>query len=74
MTTTEPKTVTTFTITRENWLEKKSKLKEKFPHLTDSDLEYKEGKMEEMFDKLNTKIGKTIGKSKEGLHKFIEAL
>jgi len=53
---------------------KKNKLKAKFPHLTDPDLEYDEGKVEEFIDKLHSKIGNTIGKTKEGLHKFIESL
>ena len=57
-----------------SWEVKKAKLKEKFPLLTDSDLKYEEGKMEEMIDKIHTKIGNTIDKTKEGLHKIIEAI
>jgi uncharacterized protein YjbJ (UPF0337 family) len=70
MTNTESKT----NINKENWHEKKCKLKEMFPHLTDPDLDFEEGKLEEMIDKIHSKIGKTIGKTKEGLHKFIDGL
>jgi uncharacterized protein YjbJ (UPF0337 family) len=58
----------------DNWQELKSKLKAKFPHLTDPDLDYEEGKVEAFIDNLSTKIGQTIEKTKEGLHKFISSL
>ena len=74
MTTTPDKSIFTFSFNKENWEMKKNKLKAKFPHLTDPDLEYDEGKVEEFIDKLHSKIGNTIGKTKEGLHKFIESL
>lgn len=41
------------------WNEKKEKLKQKFPILTDADLRYNEGKEKEMIDMLGTKMGKT---------------
>jgi uncharacterized protein YjbJ (UPF0337 family) len=53
-----------------NWNEQKGKLKKKFAVLTDNDLMFEEGKKEEMFGKLQIKLGKT----KEELHKIIEAL
>ena len=53
-----------------NWNEQKGKLKKKFAVLTDNDLMFAEGKMEEMFGKLQIKLGKT----KEELRKIIEAL
>jgi uncharacterized protein YjbJ (UPF0337 family) len=53
-----------------NWNEQKAKLKQKFAVLTDNDLMFAEGKKEEMFGKLQIKLGKT----KEELHKIIEAL
>jgi len=53
-----------------NWNEQKGKLKQKFAVLTDNDLMFEEGKKEEMFGKLQIKLGKT----KEELHKIIEAL
>jgi len=74
MTIATQKTVTTFSINKENWEVKKAKLKEKFPHLTEPDLEFEEGKVEELLGKIHAKIGNTIGKTKDGLHKFIESL
>jgi uncharacterized protein YjbJ (UPF0337 family) len=53
-----------------NWDEQKGKLKQKFATLTDNDLLFVEGKKEEMLGKLQIKLGK----SKEELHKIIEAL
>jgi uncharacterized protein YjbJ (UPF0337 family) len=53
-----------------NWEEQKGKLKQKFAALTDNDLLFAEGKKEEMMGKLQIKLGK----SKEELHKIIEAL
>lgn len=42
-----------------NWNEQKSKLKQKFPVLTDRDLMYWNGKKEEMLEKIQVKLGKT---------------
>lgn len=42
-----------------NWNEFKGKLKQKFADLTDDDLLYEEGKEDEMWGKLQQKIGKT---------------
>jgi uncharacterized protein YjbJ (UPF0337 family) len=53
-----------------NWDEQKGKLKQKFSVLTDNDLTFAEGKKEEMFGKLEIKLGK----SKEELKKVIESL
>jgi uncharacterized protein YjbJ (UPF0337 family) len=53
-----------------NWNEQKGKLKQKFAVLTDDDLMFEEGKEEEMFGKLQIKLGK----SKEELDKIIKAL
>jgi uncharacterized protein YjbJ (UPF0337 family) len=53
-----------------NWNEQKGKLKQKFADLTDNDLMFAEGKKDEMLGKLQIKLGKT----KEDLHKLIEAL
>ena len=53
-----------------NWNEQKGKLKQKFAVLTDDDLMFAEGKMEEMFGKLQIKLGK----SKEELEKIIASL
>ncbi|MBZ5856994.1 CsbD family protein [Flavihumibacter profundi] len=56
--------------TKGNWNEMKGKLKKKFAILTDNDLMYEEGKKDEMFGKLQQKLGKT----KDELNKLIEAL
>jgi len=53
-----------------NWNEQKGKLKKKFAILTDNDLMYEEGKKDEMFGKLQIKLGKT----KEELKKIIGEL
>ncbi len=53
-----------------NWNEQKGKLKQKFATLTDDDLMFEEGKKDEMFGRLQIKLGKT----KEELHDLISAL
>jgi uncharacterized protein YjbJ (UPF0337 family) len=53
-----------------NWNEVKGKLKQKYAMLTDNDLLLVEGKQDEMFGRLQTKLGKT----KEELHKLISEL
>jgi len=53
-----------------NWDKQKGKLKQKFATITDDDLLFAEGKKDEMFGKLEIKLGKT----KEELHKIISAL
>ena len=50
-----------------NWNEQKGKLKQKFAALTDNDLMFAEGKKDEMFGKLQAKLGKT----KEELQKVM---
>lgn len=53
-----------------NWTEQKGKLKQKFATLTDNDLLFVEGKKEEMYGRLEKKLGK----SKEELRKIISSL
>jgi uncharacterized protein YjbJ (UPF0337 family) len=53
-----------------NWNEIKDKLKVKFPTLTDADLQYEEGKKDEMLEKVQTKLGK----NKEEMSKIIETI
>jgi len=53
-----------------NWNEQKGKLKKKFGYLTDNDLMFEEGKQEEMYGKLQIKLGKT----KDELRKLIASL
>lgn len=42
-----------------NWNELKGKLKQKYADLTDDDLLYVEGKEDELYGKLQQKLGKT---------------
>jgi len=58
------------TVIKGNWNEQKGKLKQKFAILTDNDLMFEEGKKEEMFGRLQIKLGKT----KEELHKIIASI
>ena len=53
-----------------NWNEQKGKLKQKFANLTDNDLMFEEGKKDEMFGKLQIKLGKT----REELDRIMTAL
>jgi uncharacterized protein YjbJ (UPF0337 family) len=53
-----------------NWNEQKGKLKQQFAILTDDDLLLVEGKQDEMFGKLQIKLGKT----KEEIQKLIASL
>ncbi|MBK7871488.1 MAG: general stress protein CsbD [Saprospiraceae bacterium] len=55
---------------KSNWNDQKAKLKVKFPVLTDQDLTFEDGKKGEMFEKIQTKLGKT----KEELQQVIAAL
>ena len=42
-----------------SWEEQASKLKEKFSTLTDQDLYFEQGKMDEMIKRVQSKVGKT---------------
>ena len=53
-----------------SWNEQKVKLKQKFAILTDNDLLFTDGKKEEMFGRLQIKLGK----SKEEFQRIIEGL
>lgn len=53
-----------------NWNEVKGKLKQQFANLTDDDLLFTEGKKDEMYGRLQIKLGKT----KEQLHDLISKL
>ena len=55
---------------KDNWNEQRGKLKKMFSWLTEEDLLFKEGKKEEMFDKLQIKLGKT----KAELQKILTSL
>jgi len=53
-----------------NWNELKGKLKQKYGQLTDDDLTFSEGKDDELFGRIQTRLGKT----KEEVRKMIEEL
>ena len=53
-----------------NWNEQKGKLKQIFAILTDDDFMFQEGKKEEMFGRLQIKLGRT----KDQLRAIIETL
>ena len=53
-----------------NWHELKGKLKQQFADLTDNDLMYEEGKEEELYGRIQVKLGK----SKEEVKKLFEEL
>ena len=58
------------TIAPGTWEEQKGKLKQKFAILLDNDLLFTEGKKEEMFGRLQIKLGKT----KEELQQIITTI
>ncbi len=53
-----------------NWNELKGKMKQKFADLTDDDLLYEDGKEDELYGRLQKKLGKT----KDEVKKFIAEL
>jgi uncharacterized protein YjbJ (UPF0337 family) len=53
-----------------NWNEMKGKLKQKYGELTDDDLAFSEGKDDELYGRLQKKLGKT----KEEIRREIEKL
>jgi uncharacterized protein YjbJ (UPF0337 family) len=57
--TKQKKEMKNITELKGNWSEIKGKLKQKFGRLTDDDLLFLEGKQDELFGRLQTKLGKT---------------
>ena len=55
---------------RQNWREKKEKLKKKFAKLTDKDFSFPEDKQSEIIKRLQLKLGKT----EEEIYKIITNL
>ncbi len=53
-----------------NWNETKGKLKQKWGKLTDDDLDYAEGKEDELLGRIQKKTGET----KDSVKKFIDGL
>ena len=52
------------------WNEAKGKLKQKYGQLTDDDLAYEEGKEDEMYGRLQRKLGKTKDEIKQELRDY----
>ncbi|MBO6622730.1 MAG: CsbD family protein [Balneola sp.] len=48
-----------------NWNQVKGKLKQKYSDLTDDDLKFQEGKEDELYGRLQEKLGKTKDEIKE---------
>ncbi len=48
-----------------NWNEAKGKLKQKYSELTDDDLAFQEGKEDELYGRLQKKLGKTKDEVKQ---------
>ena len=53
-----------------NWNVAKGKLKQKYANLTDDDLQYTEGKEDELLGRLQKKTGKTKEELKEEIDKW----
>ncbi len=53
-----------------NWNEIKGKLKQKYGQLTDDDLQFTEGKEEELLGRLQKKTGKTKDELKDEISKM----
>lgn len=53
-----------------NWDEQKIKLKAKYDTLTDDDLNFEEGKKQEMMGKLQVKLGKSESELSEIIEKL----
>ena len=58
------------TVLKGNWNELKGKLKKSYADLTDDDLLYEEGREDELFGRLQQRLGK----SKEEVKKLFEEL
>ncbi|HEX2617049.1 MAG TPA: hypothetical protein VHL57_05860 [Flavobacteriales bacterium] len=58
-TTTAPAPNSPFKITAGTWGDKKTKLKNKFSQLNDTDLNFEEGKENELTSRLQTKLNKS---------------
>lgn len=53
-----------------NWNELKGKLKQKYGNLTDDDLTFAEGKEDELYGRLQKRLGKTKDELKSELEKL----
>ena len=53
-----------------NWNEIKGKLKQKYAQLTDDDLKFVEGKEDELFGRLQKRVGKTADELRREIESF----
>jgi uncharacterized protein YjbJ (UPF0337 family) len=53
-----------------NWNELKGKLKQKYGELTDDDLIFAEGKEDELYGRLQKRLGKTKGEIRDEIEKL----
>jgi uncharacterized protein YjbJ (UPF0337 family) len=53
-----------------NWNEIKGKLKQKYSNLTDNDLTFAKGKEDELYGRLQQKLGKTKDEIKKEIAEF----
>jgi len=53
-----------------NWNETKGKLRQKYGQLTDDDLQYSEGKEDELLGRLQQKLGKNKDQIREEISKL----
>jgi len=53
-----------------NWNEIKGKLKQKYGDLTDDDLTFAEGKEDELYGRLQKRLGKTKGEIKKEIQRL----
>jgi uncharacterized protein YjbJ (UPF0337 family) len=60
-------------IIKGSWNEVKGRLKQKYAELTDDDLAYTEGKEEELYGRLQTRLGKTRKEVEEEIRGSISA-
>ncbi|WP_223816180.1 CsbD family protein [Adhaeribacter rhizoryzae] len=51
--------------THGNWNELKTKARQQYSHLTNDDLEYSSGRQEEWFNRLSTKLGRSVDDVKD---------
>ena len=61
-------------INENNWQSKKHKLMKRFAYLTERDLDLRDGRMNDLVDRIHFLIGKPIGKNREGIQRYLESL
>jgi len=57
-------------LNKDNWQPWKERIKEQYPHLTDEDLHYEEGKEHDLLHRLKDSLGKTLEEVVEWLREL----